>query len=108
MSTKAFKQDKIEAMKENGYDIDEDEAAATLDECVREEVFGELEKIISMLPEHFRHLADHIQEDDITVDGSDSIVEEYLSSPPGHYEPDDDRDYDMEPPYSPIDAIFQR
>ena len=92
----------------DGYDIDEDEAAATLDECVREEVFGELEKIIALLPEHFRHLADHIQEDDITVDGSDSIVEEFLSDPPGHYEPDDDRDYDEQPPYSPIDAIFQR
>lgn len=92
----------------DGYDIDEDEAAATLDECVREEVISELEKIIAMLPEHFRHLADHIQEDDITVDGSDNIVEEYLSNPPGHYEPDDDRDYDEQPPYSPIDAIFQR
>ena len=41
-----------------------------------------------------RHLADHIQEDDITVDGSDNIVQEYLSNPPGHYEPDYDRDYD--------------
>lgn len=92
----------------DGYDIDEDDAAATLDECVREEAFNDFEKYIAMLPAHFRHLANHIQEDDITVDGSDNIVEEYLSTPPGHYEPDYDRDYDEQPPYSPIDAIFQR
>lgn len=92
----------------DGYDIDEDDAAATLDECVREEAFSEFEKIIAVLPEHFRHLADNIQEDDFIVDGSDNLVEEYLSNPPGHYEPDDDRDYDEPPPYSPVDAIFQR
>lgn len=92
----------------DGYDIDEDDAAATLDEGVREEAFNNFEKIIAMLPEYFRHLADHIQEDDFIVDGSDNLVEEYLSNPPGHYEPDDDRDYDEQPPYSPIDAIFQR
>jgi len=92
----------------DGYDVDEDEAAAILDECVREEAFNEFENIIARLPEHFRFLADHIQEDDFIVDGSDSLVEEYLSDPPGHYEPDDDKDFDDHPPYSPIDAIFQR
>lgn len=92
----------------DGYDFDEDEAAATLDECVREEAFSGFEKIISRLPEHFRHLADHIQEDDFVVDGSDNLVQEYLSDPPGHYDPDDQGDSDDHPPYSPIDAIFQR
>lgn len=92
----------------DGYVVDEDDAAATLDECIREDAFDDFEKLIAMLPEHFRHLADNIQEDDFTVDGSDDLVEEYLSNPPGHYEPDDDGDYDEQPPYSPIDAIFQR
>ena len=91
----------------DGSDIDEDDAAATLDECVQEEAFNKLQEIISKLPEHFRHLADHIQEDDIVVVGSDDLVQEYLSNPPGHYEPDDDKDSGTSP-YSPIDAIFQR
>lgn len=91
----------------DGDDIDEDDAAATLDECVREEAFSEFQSIISKLPEHFRHLADHVQEDDIVVDGSDDLVQEFLSNPPGHYEDDDDRDSD-DTFYSPIDAIFQR
>ena len=72
-----------------------------------EEAFNEFQGIISKLPEHFRHLADHVQEDDIVVDGSDDLIQEYLSNPPGHYEPDDDKDSD-DSPYSPIDAIFQR
>ena len=91
----------------DGSDIDEDDAAATLDECVQEEAFNEFQGIISKLPEHFRHLADHVQEDDIAVDGSDDLIQEYLSNPPGHYEPDDDKDSD-DSPSSPIDAIFQR
>lgn len=91
----------------DGGDIDEVEAAATLDEYVQEEAFNELEKIIAKLPEHFRHLADHIQEDDFIVDGSENLIQEYLSNLPGHYEPDDDEDTDDQP-YSPIDAIFQR
>ena len=91
----------------DGSDLDEDDAAATLDECVQEEAFNEFQGIISKLPEHFRHLADHVQEDDIVVDGSDDLIQEYLSNPPGHYEPDDDKDSD-DSPYSPIDAIFQR
>jgi len=92
----------------DGYDFDEDEAAATLDECVREEAFSEFERIISRLPKHFQHLADRIQEDDFVVDGSDDLVQDYLSDPPGHYDPDDHGDSDDHPPYSPIDAIFQR
>lgn len=91
----------------DGYDIDEDDAAATLDECVRDQAFDEFKSIISKLPEHFWHLADHVQEDDFIVNGSDDLVQEYLSNPPGHYEDDDDRDSD-DPFYSPIDAIFQR
>lgn len=90
------------------YDIDEDDAAATLDDCVRKVAFNEFEKIIAMLPEHFHYLADHIQEDDFIVDGSDNLVEDYLSNPPGHYDPDDDNDDGDQSSYSPIDAIFQR
>lgn len=92
----------------DGYDIDEDDAAAELDDCIREEAYSNFEKIISKLPAHFRHLADHISEDDFVIDGSDSLVEEYLSDPPGHYDPDDGRDSDEQSPYSAIDAIFQR
>ena len=92
----------------DGYDFDEDDAAATLDEWVREEAFNSFEKIISKLPKHFQHLADHIREYDFSVDGSDSLVQDYLSDPPGHYDPDDRRDSDDDSPYSPIDAIFQR
>ncbi len=92
----------------DGYDIDEDEAATTLDECVQAEAFDDLQDIILKLPEHFRHLADHIQKDDIVVDGSDNLVQEFLSNPPGHYDPDDDRNSDARDNYSPIDAIFQR
>lgn len=92
----------------DGYDFDEDDAAATLDEWVREEAFNAFEKIISKLPEHVRYLADPIQEDDFVVDGSDSLVQDYLSDPLGHYDPDDSRDSDDDSPYSSIDAIFQR
>jgi hypothetical protein len=89
------------------FDIDEDDAAATLDEYVQAAAFEDLQSIISKLPKIFRHLADHIQEEDILVEGSDELVQEYLSDPPGHYDPDDDEKNDI-PPYSPIDAIFQR
>ena len=78
-----------------------------LDECVQEEVFNKLQNIISKLPEHFRHLADDIQEYDIIVEGSDDLIQEYLSDPPGHYDPDDGKDSD-DSSYSSIDAIFQR
>lgn len=91
----------------DGYDFDEDDAASTLDEYIRDEAFQDLQAIISKLPEHFKYLADNVQADDIMVDGSDLLVQEYLSDPPGHYDPDKDEDTDDDS-YSPIDAIFQR
>lgn len=89
-------------------DFNEDEAAAILDECVREEAFDKFKRIISKLPDYFQHLADYVQGDDFDVYGSDGLVEEYLSNPPGHYEPNDTKDLDEQPLYSSIDAIFQR
>ena len=89
------------------YYVDEDEAATTIDECVQEEVFNEFQSIISKLPEHFRHLADDIQEYDITVDGSEDLIKEFLSNPPGHYDSGDNRGSDASS-YSAIDEIFQR
>lgn len=94
-----------------GYDdcdINVDEAIDILDECVREEVFREFRRFITTLPKHFWHLADNITADDFQVEGSDNLVEDYLSNPPGHYESDDDSRFDDQSTYSPIDAIFQR
>lgn len=87
--------------------IDEDEAIAALDECVQEEAFDEFQSIIAKLPECLRHLADDIQEYDIIVEGSEDLVQEYLSDPSGHYEPDDNKNSN-DSSYSAIDAIFQR
>ena len=90
-----------------GYDLDEDYAAAALDECIQQEAIDELKRIISKLPKPFRYLADDIHEDYISVEGSDDLIQSYLSAPSGHYEPDDQTDLD-DLIYSPIDAIFQR
>lgn len=91
----------------DGGEIDEIEAAATLDEYIREEAFCSFRKIIDNLPAHFRHLAEQIEADDFDVNGSDEIVEDFISNPPGHYDYDDEKESDTHP-YSPVDAIFQR
>ena len=92
----------------DGYDIDEDDANVELDDCILEESYSNFEKSISKLPAHFRHLAEHINEDDFAVDVSDSLVDEYLSDPPGHCDPDNGRDSDEQSLHSVIDAFFQR
>lgn len=91
----------------DGADVDENEAAEILEDNLKETVLEELQEIIKLLPTHFAYLAEGIDVDDISVSGTDSLVEDFLSDPPGHHEPLYDENTNNDG-YSPIDAIFQR
>lgn len=88
-------------------DVDEDEATESIEEEIREMVIGDLEDIIRQLPKNFWHYLDDLDKDDVSVSSADLLVEDYLTDPPGHYDPDDSKQH-TDNNYSPVDAIFER
>lgn len=78
-----------------------------LDEDLRDMEFEKLQQILNNLPEDLRHLSENLTRDDISISGSEELIQEYLANPPGHHESDDDED-NGNGGYSPIDAIFER
>lgn len=78
-----------------------------LDEANRNIEYDELQRILDNLPEELQYLREDIMRSDIVISGSEELIQEYLSNPPGHHESDDD-DNDGNGGYSSIDAIFER
>ena len=78
-----------------------------LDEANRNIEYDELQRILNNLPEELQYLREDIARGDIFISGSEELIQEYLSNPPGHHESDDDEN-DGDSGYSPIDAIFER
>lgn len=89
-------------------EVDEDEAAETLEEELKEIVLDDLQTIFRNLPAHFAFLIEDIDEDSVSVSGTDSLIDDFLSNPPGHHEIQHDQEDSSDDGYSAIDAIFQR
>jgi len=89
-------------------EVDEDEAAETLEEELKEIVLDDLQTIFRELPAHFAFLIEDIDEDSISVSGTDSLIDDFLSNPPGHHEIQHGQEDSSDGGYSAIDAIFQR
>lgn len=82
-------------------------AVNALDEAYREMEYAELQQILAVLPEDLQYLRKDLAKSDISIFGSEELIQEYLTNPPGHHESDDDKDNENGG-YSPIDAIFER
>lgn len=94
----------------DGPDYDNDEAAEILDEQIRAKAYHDFQKITAKLPQHFKHLADQMLEDDFEVSGSDTLVEDfwYEASQPDNKDADEEHDNRSSHDYTAIDEIFNR
>lgn len=98
----------IHSAYDSEYDyFDVNLAVGWLDEALRDMEYDELRRILDNLPGDLKYLGENISRSDITIVGSDELIEEYLANPPVHHESDDDEN-SGENDYSPIDAIFER
>ena len=77
-----------------------------LDEALRDVECDELRQKLDSLPEDLKWLRYEITPSNITISGTEELIQEYLANPPGHHESDDENDSTIG--YSPIDAIFER
>ena len=84
-----------------------DAAIDWLDDALRDVECDELRQKLDNLPEDLKWLRYEITPSDITISGSEELIQDYLSNSPGHHESDDDEN-DGSSGYSPIDAIFER
>lgn len=92
-------------MSPNGSSVDISKAASILASTIREKVSSDLRSDLLWLPSCFKDYRDADYSNDIMVDGTVDLIENYLNE---IAEDDSRQDSKSTEGYSPIDAIFER